>query len=166
MFILILSLVACRGWKSESPPIHPNINFDFQPKVTPQTDPLPIPVNTIQYKQQTKPTKSRLSNYSVDEAFIKNGQKNYNIYCAACHTRSGNGIKSIITQNGWTVPNLLEDSVIKKTNNELLYIVNMGQRQMPGYSNKLSDEEAWQVVLYIRALQEVIKSSKTDEGAE
>ena len=63
----------CRGWNSEKPPIHPNINFDFQPKVKAQRDPRPIPANTQQF--QVNKEKTRLSNYTIDEAFVKNGQK-------------------------------------------------------------------------------------------
>ena len=64
--------------------LHPNINFDFQPKVKAQSSPMPVPQNTTQFNN--KQTYSSLKNLKIDEDFIYNGQKNYNIYCSACHT--------------------------------------------------------------------------------
>ena len=85
---------------------YPNVNFDFQPKIKAQRNPMPIPENTVQFDMA--PTTSQLNDYKVDSAFIKNGQKNYNIYCAACHTKTGNGLKSNVTKSGWIVSNLLK----------------------------------------------------------
>ena len=52
---------------------------------------MPVPKNTVQFNDRS--INERLSNYEIDEDFVINGQKNYNIYCAACHTKTGNGTK-------------------------------------------------------------------------
>lgn len=154
LLIIVATLVTgCRGWKSEKPPVHPNINFDFQPKIKAQREPLPIPANTTPYNITKK--KLSLSQYKIDEDFMKNGQKNFNIYCATCHTQTGNGTQSIISKKGWVVSNLLEDVTINKSDNELHHIIRNGIRTMPGYGKKLSDKETWQIVLYVRALQKI-----------
>ncbi|RAP23501.1 hypothetical protein DID73_02180 [Candidatus Marinamargulisbacteria bacterium SCGC AG-343-K17] len=160
LIVLSLFLVSCRGWRSEKPPIHPNINFDFQPKVKAQTAPLEVPLYTMQFEYSNK--KSRLSQFKVDEAFLKNGQKNYNIYCAACHTKTGDGTKSIISQNGWIVSNLLEKVTASKSDNELYNIIQNGIRTMPGYRKKLDSKETWEVVLYVRALQRMTSTTSYD----
>ncbi len=164
-FILLLLItfvfVSCRGWRTEKPPIHPNINFDFQPKVKAQYDPLPIPEKTMQF--DANDTKVSLSKLEINDAFLKNGQKNYNIYCSACHTKTGNGTKSIISQNGWIVSNILEDVTVQKSNDELYSIIHNGIRSMPGYGKKLNSKEVWEVVLYVRALQNMTRATSYEK---
>ena len=46
-------LIGCRGWRTEKPPVHPNINFDFQPKIKAQTNPKPVPKNTMQFNDRS-----------------------------------------------------------------------------------------------------------------
>ncbi|MEK9728225.1 MAG: cytochrome c [Candidatus Margulisiibacteriota bacterium] len=158
--IILIGLIGCRGWKSEKPPIHPNINFDFQSKIKAQREPLPIPENTVQYLNSSDD--KSLSTFKVDERFLKEGQKNYNIYCAACHTKTGNGTKSIITKNGWVVSNILEDTTYNRSDKQIYDIIKYGIRSMPGYGNKLNSKDIWQVVLYVRALQNIDRSDETD----
>ena len=157
LILIVFSINGCRGWRTEKAPVHPNINFDFQPKIKAQTDPKKIPANTIQFQEYT--SDNNLKNYEINEVFIKNGQKNYNIYCAACHTKTGNGTKSIISKNGWIVSNILEDVTYNKSDKELYNIIKYGIRSMPGYGNKLDTEEIWQVVLYVRSLQKIQRAS-------
>jgi mono/diheme cytochrome c family protein len=151
--LISITLISCRGWRSEKPPIHPNINFDFQPKIKAQRQPLEVPENTHIY--ELSDNKEAISKYKIDERFIKNGQKNYNIYCAACHTKTGDGTKSIISKNGWIVSNILEDVTVNKSDDDLYNIITNGIRTMPGYGKKLSSQETWEVVLYVRALQKI-----------
>ena len=159
--ILAIFMVSCRGWRTENPPIHPNINLDFQPKIKAQTNPLPIPKNTIQYEENN--LDQALHNFKIDDRFIKNGQKNFNIYCSACHTRTGNGTKSIISQNGWMASNLLEDITAKKSDKELYTIIKNGVRTMAGYGKKLNSKEIWEVVLYVRALQNMTRATRDEK---
>lgn len=150
---LLLFISGCRGWNSEHPPIHPNINLDFQASIRAQESPMPVPEHTLQFGSSMHD--APIQTFTVNESFIKNGQKNYNIYCAACHTRTGNGTKSIMSQNGWVVSNLLESVTINRTDNELYDIIKNGIRSMPGYKTKLSSKEIWEVVTYVRALQKI-----------
>ena len=54
--------------ETEKPPVHPNINFDFQPKFKAQSDPLKVPENTIQY--QENPYDTKLNEYKIDMMFL------------------------------------------------------------------------------------------------
>lgn len=161
LFIIFITMTSCRGWRSEKPPVHPNINFDFQPKIKAQTDPLPIPKNTIQF--ESVPNNTSLSAYTIDDVFLKNGQKNYNIYCAACHTKTGDGTKSIISQNGWVVSNLLDDVTAEKSDQYIYSAIRNGIRSMPGYHKKLNTKETWEVVLYVRALQRMNRATNFEK---
>jgi mono/diheme cytochrome c family protein len=158
--LCLIGFMGCRGWTTEKPPVHPNINFDFQPKIRPQRDPLPIPANTVPYGHTT--TQAPLSDFVITEDFIREGQKNYTIYCATCHTKTGNGTKSIISSKGWVVSNILEDVTANKSDQELYDIIQNGIRTMPGYGNKLTNVSIWQVVLYVRSLQKMTRITPHD----
>ena len=162
LLTILLVLQGCRGWESEEPPIHPNINMDFQPKIKAQKDPLPVPNNTVQFNFNKR--KTNLSDHEINQFFVKNGQKQYNIHCAACHTKTGNGTKSIISQNGWVVSNILEDVTYNRSDDELYDIIDQGIRSMPGYGKKLSDKEMWQIVTYVRALQKMDRVSNQERN--
>jgi len=161
LLLIAIIMSGCRGWRSDSPPIHPNINFDFQPKINAQTAPIEPPPNTIPYMHETDETP--LSSYSIDDAFIRNGQKNFNIYCAACHTKTGNGLKSITSQNGWLASNLLDDTSEEKSNQYIYNAIQNGIRSMPAYGKKLNNKETWEVVLYVRALQAMTRTSQSEK---
>mgnify|MGYP001211366692 CR=1 FL=1 len=110
--------------------------------------------NTVFYKGKT-----RNGNYvrnipvSVDTTLLSKGEERYNIYCAACHTKTGNGLKSQITEKGWVIPNIREYPTTNKTDGELFTIVRHGIRSMPGYRKSLSEYESWAIVSHIRVLQ-------------
>lgn len=156
----IVLLTGCRGWRTDKPPVHPNVNFDFQPKIKAQYNPLSIPEETSQYKTEVQPPS--LKDYDITESFIRNGQKNYNIYCASCHTKSGNGTKSIISQNGWVVSNILDKITQDKPDEEIFNIIKYGIRSMPGYGKKIDNQEIWQIVLYVKSLQKVETATKSE----
>ena len=93
---------------------------------------------------------------------LKQKLQNYGIYCSTCHTKTGNGTKSLISKRGWIASNLLEDVTYNKADGELYHIVAYGIRSMPGYYKKLSAEERWSVVAYLRVLQQINRASLND----
>ena len=75
----------------------PKYQYGLSTKNKSTKDPLPVPNNTVQFNLTTN-----LRDHEINQFFVKNGQKQYNIHCAAC-PKTGNGTKSIISQNGWVV---------------------------------------------------------------
>ncbi|RAP32754.1 quinol:cytochrome C oxidoreductase [Candidatus Marinamargulisbacteria bacterium SCGC AG-410-N11] len=174
--ILTMLTVSCRGNRSAKPPVHLNPNMDFQSKITAQDDPLLIPEHSVPWgtqssffdetgneKYYSKKPKYTGKNSNgkwiskipilVNEDLIKRGQNRYNIYCSTCHTKTGNGLKSVITQRGWIVPNINLPVTRARKDGELYDIVTNGIRLMPGYGKKLSINDRWAIVSYVRALQ-------------
>ena len=169
LLLCLLILSGCRGWFTEKAPIHPNPNLDWQPKYKAQKYIGQIPKHTKKY-QINKSTKSGKVNgeyiktipIPVTKYVINEGEKNYGIYCSTCHTKTGNGTKSLISKRGWIASNLLEDVTYNKTDGELYHIVSYGIRSMPGYYKKLSIEERWSIVAYLRVLQQINRATIND----
>ena len=52
LFIILVSITGCRGWRSEKPPVHLNPNLDFQASIKAQEEPYPLPENTIPWGKE------------------------------------------------------------------------------------------------------------------
>lgn len=90
----------------------------------------------------------------VNETVLALGERNYNIYCAACHTKvgDGNSVAKRINAMG-VVANLHDKRIVEQPDGELFHTIRAGKNLMGGYADKLSAEESWGVVAYLRALQ-------------
>ena len=183
IFSFVFLIIGCRGYRSKKPPIHPNPNFDWQPRFSEQQLSLKSPEGIVpwgdeksfyhpdnrdDYLRPGTPFYTGKKNgyyvttppVKVTKEFILEGKKQFNIHCATCHTKTGNGTKSQISKRGWIVPNLLQDSTVKKLDGELFDIASNGVRSMSGYGAVLSEKERWAVVLYIRTLQRYYQETK------
>lgn len=91
LMCMVVGLVGCRGWKTDKPPVHPNINFDFQPKIKAQRDPLPLPANVVTFQNDRQ--KTMLSQYSIDRAFLLDGQKKLQYILLRLSYKSGKWVE-------------------------------------------------------------------------
>lgn len=83
------------------------------------------------------------------------GQKYYNTNCLVCHGANGEGAeKSSVSQfMALKPPTLLSDKVKGWTDGHLYHVITMGQGVMGPYASHIPNHYRWQVVNYIRFLQ-------------
>ena len=81
------------------------------------------------------------------------GQQKYAIFCAVCHGAAGDG-KGITSKYG-VVGNMNyhNDLIRNQPDGEIYNTIVNGKGQMYPYNDKLTMEERWAVVAYVRALQ-------------
>lgn len=88
---------------------------------------------------------------------LKEGQKNFNIYCAPCHGLSGHNDGLVTQKSGGSVrpANLHDDDRVKLPVGKIYDAVTNGVNNwnMPGFVDQLSVADRWAVVAYVRALQ-------------
>lgn len=92
----------------------------------------------------------------------------YDIYCGICHGPKGDGQGTLLaaTDKYPAQPkNLIGDDMIAAGNGRFYFAMMYGRNVMGGYSDKLSFEERWQVLHYIRSLQAKAKSLEYSETA-
>jgi mono/diheme cytochrome c family protein len=82
---------------------------------------------------------------------IAAGKSTYKERCASCHGELGDGRgekaeKLSIAPSNFTDAHKMSES----TDGELFWKISKGKRPMPGFKDKLSEQERWQVVDYIR----------------
>lgn len=97
---------------------------------------------------------------NVDEATMARGEERYNIFCAPCHSESGDGDGMVhrhafaLQEGTWVKPtNVSNEDIVKKPAGELFNTISNGIRNMPGYARQIQPEDRWAIVMYLRALQ-------------
>ena len=89
----------------------------------------------------------------VDYTLLKHGQERFNIYCAVCHDRVGAGHGKIVERGYLHPPSYHIDRLRQAPLMHFYDVVSNGYGAMPSYSDKLSPDDRWAVIAYVRALQ-------------
>ena len=93
------------------------------------------------------------------EAFLARGQERYDIFCAPCHSLSGDG-KGMVSRraaalgaSGLVASSLHDDRLRHIPDGQLFATITNGVRNMPGYAHNIPVDDRWAIVHYVRALQ-------------
>jgi mono/diheme cytochrome c family protein len=90
---------------------------------------------------------------AMSEASTQAGQALYVKTCAACHGKTGLGdgpkAKSLKTAPG----DFLKAESQNQTDGEHFYKTKTGRGDMPKYEGKMTDDDIWNIVNYIRTLK-------------
>lgn len=100
---------------------------------------------------------------NVTKDTLERGRERYDIYCTPCHGKAGDG-NGITSQYNLVAADLhqmklvqIEDGyifdVLKNGYNLTTNEVGIVSYRMPAYDSKMSNEDLWHVVSYLRALQ-------------
>jgi len=89
----------------------------------------------------------------ITEDTLLRGQERFNIYCAPCHDRAGEGRGIVGQRSLWLASNLMDQRVRDMVDGELFHVATYGRRTMPAYRFQVPTEDRWAIVAYVRALQ-------------
>jgi mono/diheme cytochrome c family protein len=89
----------------------------------------------------------------VNEETLARGRERFNIYCAPCHSRVGDG-NGMLPQRGYRhPPSYHQDRLRKAPLGYFFDVMTNGFGAMPDYAMQITPEDRWKIVAYIRALQ-------------
>lgn len=95
--------------------------------------------------------------FPITEAALANGKQMYDIFCATCHGAKGDGNGYLVRDDGGVYPaqpaNLINEEFTAASNGRYYHALMYGKNVMGGYADKVSYEERWNVIHYIRSLQ-------------
>jgi mono/diheme cytochrome c family protein len=173
---------------SSKPPIHPNPNMDHQPKYKAQAESKffengaamrPLVDGTVAegwlredsvyyFGMDKKGNFVKKAPVEVTMERVKRGQQRYNIYCAPCHGRvgDGRGVMNNPNYNFTERPNFHSDSVRQFDDGFIFDVITNGIRNMPSYKHQIPTDDRWSIILYIRALQRSREATIKDVPAE
>ena len=113
----------------------------------------------------TEEDRIRASQEIIDNPFpittegMARGKALYDIYCGICHGEKADGLGYLVDETNPNVAypaapaNFLLPHFVDTTNGAFYHSIMYGKNVMSSYSDKLSYEERWQVIHYIRSLQ-------------
>jgi mono/diheme cytochrome c family protein len=90
----------------------------------------------------------------LTRALLERGRDRFDIFCAPCHGVRGNGV-SMVASN-MTLrrpPSLIDEPVLSFPPGRVFQVATEGYGLMPAYEARLSVQDRWAVVAYLRALQ-------------
>lgn len=103
----------------------------------------------------------------LTDAALAKGKNLYTINCAICHGDLGDGAGYLVRDDGGKYPaqpaNFLKDDFIASSEGRFYHSIMYGKNMMGSYADKLSYEERWDVIHYIRSLQANSKKLKYSE---
>jgi cytochrome c553 len=127
------------------------------------------------YYQNTEEDRLRCEQEMVNNPFpitkegLDRAKALYNVQCGICHGEKGDGQGWLAAMPDTKYPaqpkNLIGDDMIAAGNGRYYFGIMYGKNVMGGYSDKLSFEERWQVIHYIRSLQAKAKNLEYSETA-
>jgi len=84
---------------------------------------------------------------------LERGRERYNIYCAPCHSRTGDGNGMIVQRGYRRPPSYHIDRLRTAPLGHFFDVITNGFGAMPDYASQVPPADRWAIVAYIRALQ-------------
>ncbi len=87
---------------------------------------------------------------------IAKGKYNFEIYCAICHGNSGEGNGPIVVSEKFPAvpPSYFKDPVLSLPDGKMFFSIHFGKNMMGSYATQLNQTERWEIIGYIRFMQE------------
>jgi mono/diheme cytochrome c family protein len=122
-----------------------------------------LPPNTVAlenfHKDPSYDTGKIGTNYRAQPPFaltrekMERGRERYDIYCAVCHGRDGQG-RGMVVQRGFPAPPAYDIDRLRAAPVGYFYdVMTRGYGVMFSYANRIDEDDRWAIAGYIRALQ-------------
>ena len=181
LVVLTVSIMGFRGLRSTQPPIEVFPDMDRMAKYKPQAASKffvdgradrPIPAGAVPRGRSTEvdPAFLRADDFryagkaadgsfargfpvEVTEQMVRRGQNRYQIYCLPCHGALGDGNGITKSYGMVATPTYHDDRLRAMAEGEFYNTITNGKNTMLAYADKLSPDDRWAVIAYVRALQ-------------
>jgi mono/diheme cytochrome c family protein len=95
-------------------------------------------------------------------ALLHRGQERFDIFCAPCHSRLGDGDGMIVRRGFPAPPSYHIDRLRAADDRHFFDVITNGYGAMYSYANRIPVQDRWAIIAYIRALQRSQHASLAD----
>ena len=89
----------------------------------------------------------------ITKALLVRGQERYSIFCVPCHSVVGDG-NGPVAEHGFPHPPTYHQPRLRDVPDRYIFdVITNGHGIMYGYADRVSPQDRWAIVAYIRALQ-------------
>jgi mono/diheme cytochrome c family protein len=150
--LAVLALAGCRQDMHDQPRFKPLAESDFYADLRSARAPVDGTVARGQLHEDSYLYTGKFGNNPGDYVLAR-GRERFNIYCAPCHSRVGDG-NGMIVQRGYRAPPSYHTERLRKAPLGYFFdIMTNGFGAMPDYASQIPPRDRWTIVAYIRALQ-------------
>lgn len=156
----VLALAGCRQDMHNQPRFKPLAESDFYADLRSARPLVEGTVARGHLRQDTYLHTGKIGNnpgdfmpFPVTPEVMARGEERFNIYCAPCHSRLGDG-NGMIPQRGFRRPPSYHIERLRKAPLGYFFdVMSNGFGAMPDYASQIPPRDRWCIVAYIRALQ-------------
>jgi mono/diheme cytochrome c family protein len=110
-------------------------------------------VDTNEAVRSERPPELTTIPIKLTQQDLVRGQQQFNVYCAVCHGRLGDG-NGMIAQRGFTKPPSFYLPRLRQAPPGHIYnVITYGYGAMYSYNERVGEADRWRIAAYIRALQ-------------
>ena len=102
----------------------------------------------------------------VTMALLQRGRDRYDIYCAPCHSRAGDGNGMVVQRGFPSPPSLLGERLRAAPVQHFYDVITNGYGAMFPYRARVAPQDRWAISAYIRALQASVSARVADVPAD
>ena len=154
--LMVSALVSCDKMANQ----HKQLPYEISPGQA--SNPNSAPPEGIVARDERPPP----SPPPVTLALLQRGQDRFNIYCAPCHARTGDG-QGMIVQRGFPAPpSYFIDRLLAAPSQHFYDVISNGYGAMYSYADRVAPADRWAVTAYIRTLQASQHAKVADLSAD
>ncbi len=152
---------ACRSDMQSQPRQNPLSRSDFYPDQRSERPPVEGTVARGELHDDTYFYTGKIGNnpgdvmpFPVTKEVLTRGRERFNIFCAPCHSRVGDGNGFVPSRGFARQPPSFHIARLQKAPLGYFYdVITEGFGIMPDYASQIPPQDRWSIVAYVRALQ-------------
>ena len=109
--------------------------------------------DALLYTGKVNGTDATMFPFPIDASAMARGRQRFDIFCAPCHGRTGQGDGMIVRRGFRRPPSFHIDRLRDAPVGHVFDVITNGFGAMPDYATQISAADRWAIIAYVRALQ-------------
>ena len=158
--LLLLALTACRRDMQDQPRYKPLAASEFfsdgrsaRPEVEGTIARGQLRIDEARYTGKIAGEDITEFPIPISKDDIERGQARFNVYCTPCHGRLGDGNGMVVMRGFRQPPSYYSQRLMDAPVGHFYDVISNGFGSMASYASRVTPDDRWRIIAYIRALQ-------------